>query len=42
MVKLTYANMKKHLTTIHGCGSNGSVSEEDAKIKIEASYSDDK
>ena len=39
--KLTYANMKKQLRTIHECGCNNSVSE-DAKVKIEASYSDDK
>ena len=25
MVKLTYASMKKHLTAIHDCGSNGSI-----------------
>ena len=40
--KLTYANMKKQLRAIHDCGSNDSFSEEDAKLKIEASYSDDK
>ena len=39
--KLTYANMKKQLRTIHECGCNNSVSE-DAKVKIEASYSDGK
>ena len=39
--KLTYANMKKQLRTIHECGCNNSVSE-DAKVKTEASYSDDK
>ena len=42
MGKLTNANMKKQLRTIHDCGSNDSVSGEDAKVKIETSYSDDK
>ena len=34
--------MKKQLRAIHDCGSNDSVSEEKAKFKAEASYSDDK
>ena len=37
MGKLTYANMMEELRAIHD-----SVSKEDAKIKIEASYNDDK
>ena len=40
--KLAYANMKKQLTAIHGCSFNDFVSDEDAKVTIEASYSDDK
>ena len=42
MGKLTYANMKKQLRAIHDCGSNDSVSEQEAKVKNEASYSRDK
>ena len=42
MGKLTYANMKKQLRATHDCGSNDSVSEDDANVKTEASYSDDK
>ena len=42
MGKLMYLNMKKQLRAIHNCGSNDPVSAEDAKVKIEASYSDDK
>ena len=42
MGKLTYVNMKKQSRAIHACGSNDSVSEEDAKVKIEASYINDK
>ena len=34
--------MKKQLTAIHGCSFNDFVSDEDAKVTIEASYSDDK
>ena len=34
--------MKKQVRAIHDCGSNHSVSEEKAKFKAEASYSDDK
>ena len=41
MGKLTYANMKQQLA-VHDCSSNDSVSEEDAEVKTEASYSDDK
>ena len=42
MGKLTYVTMKKQLRAIHDCCSNYSVSHEDAKVKTEASCSDDK
>ena len=40
MGKLTYVTMKKQLRAIHDCCSN--YSHEDAKVKTEASCSDDK
>ena len=42
MGKLAYANMKKQLRAIYDCSSNDFVSDEDAKVTTEASYSDDK
>ena len=42
MGKLTYAKMKKQLRALHDCVANDSGSVEDAKVKFEASYSDDK
>lgn len=42
MGKLSYANMKKQSRALHDCDSNDSVSVEVVKVKIKASYSDEK
>ena len=42
MGKLSYANMKKQSRALHDCDSNDSVSVEVVKVKIKASYNDEK